>query len=119
MVGLMRLSRATLRKSVIVFFFGIAVATFVHELYLDDYYHVNGPSQPVAAEGRIYRRVVHHGTVVFLTERELFNLNVLFPSISIGSVLIGGLFALRWKLFGVDKQKSLWPFVRRAKSGGE
>jgi hypothetical protein len=109
----MTLSRATFRKSLIVIFFGIAVATFVYELYLDNYYSVNGPSQAMAAEGRIYRRVVHHGTVVFLTERELFNLNVLFPSISIGSVLIGGLFALRWRLFGANKQKPGWPFVRR------
>jgi hypothetical protein len=50
-------------------------------------------------EGRVYARKVCHGRQVFMTEKEKFNLDVLFPSISIGSVLIAGLLDLRWKHF--------------------
>jgi hypothetical protein len=108
-----RKSEAIFQKGLILFFFAIAVAAFVYQLYLDNYYHLNGAREPVPTEGRIYREFVHHGSQVFLTKREQFDLDVLFPSIAIGSFLIGGLFALRWKLFGADKQKPFWPFVRR------
>jgi len=33
----------------------------------------------------------------------VFNFDVLFPSIWIGSVLIAGLLAMRWKQFGFKK----------------
>lgn len=106
-------SHTTLQKAVVLVFFGVAVAVFIYLLYLDNYYHLNGARKPVPAEGRVYPEFVHHGSKVFLTKREHFNLDVLFPSLAIGSFLIGGLFALGWKLFGADKQKPFWPFVRR------
>jgi len=109
----MTFSQTSIRKAVVLFFFSVAVAFFVYGLYLDNYYNLNGPRQPVPTEGRVYRQFVHHGSEVFLTKREQLNLDVVFPSIEIGSVLIGGLFALRWKLFGAHKQKPSWPFVRR------
>ena len=102
----MTLSRTAFQKAIIFFFFGIAIAVFSQSLYLDDYYHLNGARQPVPAEGRIYREFVHHGSQVFLTKREQFNLRVLFPSVAIGSFLVGGILGLRWRLFGLNKQKS-------------
>jgi len=102
-----------LQKAAILFLLGVAVFAFVYLLYLDDYYHLNGAREPVPAEGKIYRKFVHHGSQVFLTKREQLNLDVIFPSIAVGSVLIGGLLALRWKLFGAGKQKTFWPFIRR------
>ena len=110
---LMIFSHTTIQKAVVLVFFGVAVAVFIYLLYLDNYYHQHGARQPVSAGGRIYREFVHHGSEVFLTKREQLNLDVVFPSIAIGSFLIGGLLALRWKLFGADKQKPFWPFVRR------
>jgi hypothetical protein len=64
-----RKSEALFQKGLILFFFGIAVAAFVYQLYLDNYYHLNGAREPVPAEGRIYREFVHHGSQVFLTKR--------------------------------------------------
>jgi hypothetical protein len=81
----------------------VAAAFWVYDIYLDGYYFQNAPRQPIAAEGRIYPRVVHHGAHVFLTEREKFNYDVVHPSISIGAILIAGLLSLRWKLFGFTK----------------
>jgi hypothetical protein len=72
-------------------------------LYLDSFYYQNAPREPIPVEERIHPKVVHHGAHVFLTEREVFNFDVLFPSISIGSVLIAGLLAMRWKQFGFKK----------------
>jgi len=110
---LMAISRTTLQKALILFCFGVAAVAFVYQLYLDNYYHLNAPRQPIPAEGRIYLEYVHHGSRVFLTKREQFDMDVLFPSVAIGSVLVGGLFALRWKLFGAEKQKPFRPFIRR------
>ena len=109
----MSVSVRMLQKIATLFFFGAACLVFIYLLYLDNYYHLNGAREPVPTEGKIYREFVHHGSQVFLTKREQLNLDVVFPSIAIGSVLIGGLLALRWKLFGADKQKPFWPFVRR------
>ena len=58
-------------------------------------------SNELAAEGRYASLVLTKssqkaGAKVFLTEQELFNLNVPFPSLSIGSFLIAGLLDLRW-----------------------
>jgi len=109
----MAISRTTVNKVLILFFFGVAAVAFLYQLYLDNYYHLNAPPQPIPAEGRIYPEYVHHGSRVFLTKWEQFDMDVLLPSVAIGSVLVGGLFALRWKLFGADKQKPFWPFIRR------
>ena len=49
--------------------------------YLDGYYYEHAPTTPVIAEGRIHARIVHHGWQVFLTDKEKFNLNVLYPSL--------------------------------------
>ncbi len=110
---LSRDSAEAAQKVVILLFFGVAVTFFLYLLYLDNYYHLNAPRQPVPAEGRIYREIVHHGSQVFLTKREQFNLEVLIPSIAIGSFLIAGLFDLRWNHFATHNQKPFWPFVRR------
>ena len=92
-----------LQKAIIIGLLVIAAAFWGFGLYLDGFYYENAPREPVLAEGRIHPEVIHHGTHVFLTERELFNFNVLLPSISIGSVLIAGLLSMRWKLFGFTK----------------
>jgi hypothetical protein len=92
-----------LKKVIIIGLLVIAAVFWGFGLYLDGFYYENAPREPVLAEGRIHPEVIHHGTHVFLTERELFKFNVLFPSISIGSVMIAGLLSMRWKLFGFTK----------------
>jgi len=91
------------KKAVIILFVIVAAFAWSYRLYLDEFYYANAPRGPVPAEGRIRREIIHHGAHVFLTQRELFNFNVLFPSISIGSVLIAGLLSMRWKLFCFQK----------------
>ena len=105
-----------LQKAIIIGLLVIAAAFWGFGLYLDGFYYKNAPREPVLAEGRIHPEVIHHGTHVFLTERELFNFNVLFPSISIGSVLIAGLLSLRWKLFGFSKDFKSVGFFRFRKN---
>jgi len=95
--------RVNLQKAVIIVLMLVAAVFWSYELYLDGFYYENAPREAVAAEGRVHPKVVHHGAHVFLTERELFNFDVLFPSISIGSVLIAGVLAMRWKHFSFAK----------------
>lgn len=88
-----------LQKFLIIAIMVLAAALWSWMIYLDGFYCEYGATTPSVAEGRIYSRNVCHGGQVFLTEKEKFNLNVLYPSISIGSVLIAGLLDLRWKHF--------------------
>ena len=104
------------KKAVIILFVIVAAFAWSYRLYLDEFYYANAPRGPVPAEGRIRREIIHHGAHVFLTQRELFNFNVLFPSISIGSVLIAGLLSLRWKLFGFSKDFKSVGFFRFRKN---
>jgi hypothetical protein len=92
-----------LQKAVIIALMLVAAVFWRYELYLDGFYYQNAPREAVVAEGRIHPKVVHHGAHVFLTEGELFNFDVLFPSISIGSVLIAGVLSMRWKQFSFAK----------------
>jgi hypothetical protein len=111
-------SLVQMQKTVIIVLMLVAAAFWGHVLYLDSFYYQNAPREPVPAEGRIHPRVIHHGAHVFLTEREVFNFDVLFPSISIGSVLIAGLLAMRWKQFGFTKDfkgADLFSFCRKNK----
>ena len=89
-----------LQKLLIILFFVVAVAFFSYIAYLDNFYYENAPREALSAQGRVHPQFVHHGAKVFLTEQELFNFEVLFPTISIGSAAIAGLLALRRKLFG-------------------
>jgi hypothetical protein len=92
-----------LQKAAIIVLVIVAASFWGYELYLDSFYYEYAPRESVPAEGRIHPKVVHHGAHVFLTQRELFNFNVLFPSISIGSILIAGLLSMRWQMFGFTK----------------
>ena len=87
------------QKVSIIAFMVIAAAFCSWSIYLDSYYCEYAPTTTMVGEGRVYARKVCHGRQVFMTEKEKFNLDVLFPSISIGSVLIAGLLDLRWKHF--------------------
>lgn len=88
-----------LQKFLIVSFLLIAFACWARWIFLDSYYYQHGATSTSVAEGRIYPKKVHHGWQVFLTRKEKFNLDVLYPSIFFGSVLIAGLLDLRWKHF--------------------
>ena len=90
---------ALLQKSLIGMLLVAAAASFIYILCLDSYYHLYGAREPQPTDGRIYPMTVHHGTHVFVTEKEKLNFDALLPSISIGSVLIAGLLNLRWKCF--------------------
>ena len=92
-----------IQRGLIIVLMLVAAAFWSYILYLDSFYYQNAPREPIPVEERIHPKVVHHGAHVFLTEREVFNFDVLFPSISIGSVLIAGLLAMRWKQFGFKK----------------
>ena len=88
-----------LQKSLIIALMVLAAAFWSWQIYLDGFYCQYGATTASVAEGRVYPRKVCHGWQVFLTEKEKFNFDVLYPSISIGSVLIAGLLDLRWKHF--------------------
>ena len=88
-----------LQKSLIIAFIALAVAFWSWVIYLDSFYYEHGATTASAAEGRIYPLIVHHGWQVFLTEKEKFRFEVLYPVIFIGSFLIAGLLDLRWKHF--------------------
>jgi hypothetical protein len=107
-----------LQKLLIILLFVVAAAFWGYFIYLDSFYYENAPREELTAQGRVHPQFVHHGAKVFLTEQELFNFEVLFPSISIGSVLIAGLLDLRWKHFIFTKDfKGADPFswLRRKK----
>jgi hypothetical protein len=88
-----------LQKLLIILLFVVAVTFSGCIIYLDGFYYENAPREALTAQGRVHPEFVHHGAKVFLTEQEIFNFKVLFPSISIGSFLIAGLLDLRWKHF--------------------
>lgn len=92
-----------LQKSLIIALMLLAVAFWMWGIYLDGFYCEHGATTASVTEGRIYPKKVCHGWRVFLTAKEKFNLDVLYPSISIGSVLIAGLLDLRWKHFAHKK----------------
>ena len=91
------------QKVLIIAFMLIAAAFFSWSIYLDSYYCEYGATTPMVEEGRVYPRKVCHGRQVFMTRKEKFNLDVLYPSISIGSVLFAGLLDLRWKHFAFKR----------------
>ena len=91
------------QKVLIIAFMLIAAAFFSWSIYLDSYYCEYGATTPTVEEGRVYPRKVCHGRQVFMTRKEKFNLDVLYPSISIGSVLLAGLLDLRWKHFAFKR----------------
>ena len=100
-----------LQQSLIILLVVIAAAFWSYGIYLDRFYYENAPREPLASEGRTHLMIVHHGAKVFLTDQEIFNFEVLFPSVAIGSVLIAGLLDLRWKLFVFTKDfKAADPF---------
>jgi len=88
-----------LQKSLIIALMVLAAAFWIWGLYLDGFYCEHGATTASVAEGRIYSKTVCHGHRVFLTGKEKFNFDVLYPSISIGNALIAGLLDLRWKHF--------------------
>ena len=107
-----------IKKSVVILLILVAAAFWSYHLYLDSFYYENAPREPMPVEGRLHPKVIHHGTHVFLTDREVFNFDVLFPSISIASVLIAGVLAMRWKQFGFRrdyKRTDLSSFFRKNK----
>ena len=86
---------------------------------MDGYYYEHAPTTPVAAEGRLYPKIVHHGCQVFLTEKEKFNLDVLYPSIPLVSILIAGLLDKHWKhlYFARDSNRAdLFSSIRKKKN---
>ena len=92
-----------LQQFLIILLVVIAAAFWNYVIYLDRFYYENAPREPLATEGRVHLKMVHHGTKAFLTDQEIFNFDVLFPSVAIGSILIAGLLDLRWKLFVFTK----------------
>jgi hypothetical protein len=107
-----------LQQFLLILLFVTAASFWSYIIYLDGFYYENAPREAVAEEGRVHPMFVHHGAKVFLTEQEIFNFEVLFPSISIGSILIAGLLDLRWKRFVFTKDfKAADPFswLRRKK----
>jgi hypothetical protein len=94
---------SVVQKVSIIGFMLIGAAVCSWSIYLDSYYCEYGATTTVVGEGRVYARKVCHGRQVFMTEKEKFNLDVLFPSISIASVLIAGLLDLRWKHFAFKR----------------
>jgi hypothetical protein len=97
---------AAVQKSLIIALMVLAAVFWVQGIYLDGFYCEHGATMALVAEGRIYPKKVCHGWQVFLTEKEKFHLEVLYPSISIGSFLIAGLLALRWKHFTFKKDSA-------------
>ena len=107
------------QKLLIILLIVVAAAFWGYVIHLDSFYYENAPREAVTAQGIVHPQFVHHGTKVFLTEQEFFNFEVLFPSISIGSVLIAGLLDLRWKHFVFTENfKGADPFswLRRKKN---
>ena len=94
-----------LQKFLIIALILVAVAFWSWSIYLDSYYCEHGATTALAEAGRVNARIVCHGRQVFLTKNEKFNLDVLYPSISIGSVLIAGLLDLRWRHFVFKKKR--------------
>ena len=117
MIGVASEPMVALQKSLIIALIVLAVAFWSWDIYLDSFYYEHGATTASVAEGRIYPMKVHHGWQVFLTEREKFSFDVLYPSISIGSFLIAGLLDLRWKHFAAKNIQSadLLYWLRRNK----
>ena len=88
-----------LQKCLLIALTVTAVAVWSWWMYLDSYYYEHAPTTPVIAEGRIHPRIVHHGWQVFLTDKEKFNLDVLYPSLPLVCIIIAGLLDKHWKHF--------------------
>jgi len=87
----------TWRQKAIIVTCGLVVVLSVISLwYLDFYYYAYGSRVPLATEGRIYLKWVHHGTRVYLTQQEYLPFQVL-PTLCGVFTLLGAYLTLRWK----------------------
>jgi hypothetical protein len=79
-----------LRKLVISVLVAMMMASFMWPVYLDHTYAYTMPTSPRPDQGRIYRMVVNHGSVIYVNEKEFRQADLVFHKISlIGIVCLG------------------------------
>ena len=95
--------RPLLQKSLII---GLLILSFVSlglSVYLDGYFYLNSPREPIPAEGKVFPRNVHHGAHVYLTKNE----NLVFDLLPAAFIILfasGALLNARWKWFAPYKR---------------
>ena len=67
----------------------LALLSFALRVFLDVYYSQNRPGVPQISEGKIYAKNVMHGTHVYLTKAEYYEVDVLLPILFI-ILFVGG-----------------------------
>jgi hypothetical protein len=98
------------KKSIALSLMISGVALFLYSLYLEDYYFQNAPREPDFASGQVVAYVVHHGTTVFLTEKEMDTKKSAFY-FGIPIAMFGMLLTNFWKLWGTElwiNGKKIW-----------
>jgi hypothetical protein len=88
-----------LRKAVISVLVAAAMSSFLWPAYIHVAYSLKMPSSPQPSQGRIYRIVVNHGSVVYVNEIELRRADFAFNTIFlIGIVCVGllGIVVVYW-----------------------
>ena len=89
-------SLTLVRKCVIVSFLILAVGGLALDGYLDHYFCRTRPPNAEPSQWRIVRRVVCHGTVVYLTSKESFAYDVVLPVVSVLSFAAAALYFMRF-----------------------
>ena len=79
------------RRIVKYFLAAMTMACFMWPMYLDHTLAYTMPTSPQLDQGRIHRIVVHHGSVVYVNERELRRADFVFHKIFLAGIVFAGL----------------------------
>jgi hypothetical protein len=94
-----------LRPLVLSILTSIAIFCFAWPIYLDVSYPYTMPTSPQPSEGKIHRLVVSHGSVVFVTDRDLYLARFVFNYVFFGgvaAVALVGTVLVYWKPKGTQ-----------------
>lgn len=108
MMGL-KPNRSLARKALITFLGTVFFLTLAANVYIDLDYAYTMPKSPQAGSGRVYRIMVNHGTLVYVTRQEFARANFVFHDLfNVGTFCFFSIFFLTVDL------RELW---RRARAG--
>jgi hypothetical protein len=80
-----------LRKLVISLLAAVTIPCGIWPIYLDTKLAYTMPTSPQPDQGRIYRLVVHHGSVIYLNEKEFRQADLVFHTIFLIGIVGAGL----------------------------
>jgi hypothetical protein len=94
-----------LRKIAILVLTAVTMTCLIWPMYLDRTLAHTMPTTPQVSQGRIYRIVVNHGSIIYVNEKEFRQANLAFNTIFMIAIVSAGLLGMvfvYWKAGGPD-----------------